>query len=211
MERQSWPQQYQPRIYFPNQRPICTTIKLFFCFNLKSQSIGIRHSFNLLDYYFRSDPRSFHTLINYQDNMSTELKAQLSRLAERVSQKIKTQISKERIRLLQIIYRLLSLSKFLKLFLSYSFFNITIISWHFNIRNIYTAIIFQQRSSRWSTTRKRRGLPVSWTTFYIKTTTCKFFGVISTCSVPAQSQITCQVTRKWTYGLKTLSMRNTCY
>jgi hypothetical protein len=55
--------------------------------------------------------------------MPPEQKAQLGRLAERISQKIKVQISKERVRLLQIIYRLLSLSEFSKILNKIPFFS----------------------------------------------------------------------------------------
>lgn len=71
----------------------------------------MRHSFNLLDSYFRNDTRSFSIIINYQDNMPNEQKAQVGRVADKINTKIKVQISKERIRLIQVIYRLLCLSK----------------------------------------------------------------------------------------------------
>jgi len=70
----------------------------------------------LLDFYFRNDARSFNLIMNYQENMGADKKAQLSRFAEKINAKIKIQISKERIRLIQVIYRLLNISKFMIFF-----------------------------------------------------------------------------------------------
>lgn len=72
--------------------------------------MGIKHAYNLLNFYFKTDLKSFNLILNYNENMPNEQKILLSKVTEKVCIKSKFQLSKERVRLLQVIYQLLFLS-----------------------------------------------------------------------------------------------------